>query len=106
MKKALSYLLIFIGIQLLGGAIIQTVWSLVTHSSDKTAAMLITLTAICAVHRRIPMGAFHRRVTQVVAHAALDGIGVERDGVVGSTHSFYMDAGTDARTAQCDGERI
>ena len=49
MKKALSYLLIFIGIQLLGGAIIQTVWSLVTHSSDKTAAMLITLTAICAV---------------------------------------------------------
>ena len=49
MKKALSYLLIFIGIQLLGGAIIQTVWSLVTHNSDKTAAMLITLTAICAV---------------------------------------------------------
>ena len=49
MKKALSYLLIFIGIQLLGGAIIQTVWSLVTHSSDKTAPMLITLTAICAL---------------------------------------------------------
>ena len=49
MKKALSYLLIFIGIQLIGGAIIQTVWNLVTHSSDKTAAMLITMTAVCAM---------------------------------------------------------
>ena len=82
MKKALSYLLIFIGIQLLGGAIIQTVWSLVTHSSDKTAAMLITLTAICAV------------------------LVIECGGVVGSAHPFHMDAGTDARTAQLDGERI
>ena len=89
MKKALSYLLIFIGIQLLGGAIIQTVWSLVTHSSDKTAAMLITLTAICAV---LVITVFLWARFAVVSPKWL------------RTRPFHMDAGTDARTAQCDGE--
>ena len=46
MKKALSYLLIFIGIQLVGGAIVTNLWSLIQGSSDKTAAMLITTTGV------------------------------------------------------------
>ena len=46
MKQALRYLLIFVAIQLIGGAIIQGVWNLVTGNSDKTAAMLITITGV------------------------------------------------------------
>ena len=46
MKKAFSYLFIFIGLQLVGGAIITTLWSLITGNSDKTAAMLITTTGV------------------------------------------------------------
>ncbi len=49
MKQAIRYLLIFIGLQLLGGAVIQAVWSLVTGNSDKTAAMLITTTGVVGV---------------------------------------------------------
>lgn len=46
MKKAFSYLFIFIGLQLVGGAIITTLWSLIAGNSDKTAAMLITTTGV------------------------------------------------------------
>lgn len=49
MKKALSYLVIFLGIQILGGAIINTVWPLVTGSPDKTPALLITTTVIVSL---------------------------------------------------------
>ena len=49
MKKALSYLLIFIGLQLVGGAIMTTLWSLIAGNSDKTAAMLITTTGVIGV---------------------------------------------------------
>ena len=49
MKKAISYLLIFIGIQLVGGAVINTLWALVTKSPDRTAALIITLTAVVSV---------------------------------------------------------
>jgi membrane protease YdiL (CAAX protease family) len=46
MKKALSYLLIFIGIQLVGGAIVTSLWNLIQGNSDQTAAMLITTTGV------------------------------------------------------------
>lgn len=46
MKKAFSYLFIFIGLQLVGGTIITTLWSLIAGNSDKTAAMLITTTGV------------------------------------------------------------
>ena len=49
MKKAISYLLIFIGLQLVGGAIVTSLWSLITGNSDKTAAMLITTTGVIGV---------------------------------------------------------
>ncbi len=49
MKKALSYLLIFIGLQLVGGGIITTLWTLITGNSDKTSAMLITTTGVVGV---------------------------------------------------------
>ena len=49
MKKALSYLLIFIGLQLVGGAIITTLWNMVAGSSDQTAAKLITTTGVIGV---------------------------------------------------------
>ena len=46
MKKAISYLLIFLGIQIIGGAIINNVWPLITGSPDKTPAQLITATVV------------------------------------------------------------
>ena len=49
MKKALSYLLIFIGLQIVGGGIITALWNVITGNSDKTAAMLITTTGVVAV---------------------------------------------------------
>ena len=49
MKKAISYLLIFLGIQILGGAIINAVWPLVTGSPDKTPTLLITTTVVVSV---------------------------------------------------------
>ena len=49
MKKALSYILIFIGLQIVGGGIISILWALITGNSDKTAAMLITMTAVVGV---------------------------------------------------------
>lgn len=45
-EKAISYTLIFIGIQIIGGAVITNLWSLITGNSDKTAAMLITTTGV------------------------------------------------------------
>lgn len=49
MKKALSYLLIFIGLQLVGGGIITTLWNMISGNSDKSAAMLITTTVVVGV---------------------------------------------------------
>lgn len=49
MKKALSYLLIFIGLQIVGGGIITALWNVITGNSDKTAAMLITTTGVVGV---------------------------------------------------------
>lgn len=49
MKKALSYLLIFIGLQLVGGAIMTTLWNIIAGSSDQTAAKLITTTGVIGV---------------------------------------------------------
>ena len=49
MKKALSYLLIFIGLQLVGGAIMTTLWNVIAGSSDQTAAKLITTTGVVGV---------------------------------------------------------
>jgi len=49
MKKAISYLLIFVGLQLLGGAVFEVVWKLVLGSSDMTAAKLITTTTVVSV---------------------------------------------------------
>ncbi len=49
MKRALSYLLIFVGLQMFGGAVIEVVWKLVTGTSDMTAAKLITTTTIVSV---------------------------------------------------------
>ncbi len=49
MKKAISYLVIFIGLQLFGGGVMELVWKLFTGSSDMTAAKLITTTAVVSV---------------------------------------------------------
>lgn len=49
MKKAISYLLIFVGIQLLGGFICSTVWNIVTKSTDQTEAQLISTTIIISI---------------------------------------------------------
>ena len=49
MKQTLSYLLVFIGIQFAGGAIVQALWKLVTGSPDLTAAMLITTTTVVSI---------------------------------------------------------
>lgn len=49
MKKAFSYILIFVGIQMIGGPLISYLWKLITGNSDQTAAMLITTTVVVAV---------------------------------------------------------
>ncbi len=49
MKKAISYLLIFIGIQLLGGAVVYPIWTAVTGTADMTAAQLITTTVLTSL---------------------------------------------------------
>ena len=46
MKKAINYLLIFIGIQLIGGAIISPIWTAVAGTADMTTAKLITTTVL------------------------------------------------------------
>ena len=49
MKKALSYLLIFIGLQIVGGGIITILWNVIAGNSDETAAKLITTTAVVGI---------------------------------------------------------
>lgn len=49
MKKAFTYLLIFIGIQLVGGGVMEFLWPLITHNSDETTAKLIVTTSLCSV---------------------------------------------------------
>ncbi len=49
MKKAISYLVIFLGLQLLGGAIFEIAWKLWFDSPDMTAAKLITMTTVISV---------------------------------------------------------
>ena len=49
MKKALSYLFIFIGIQLLGGAAIPPIWYYATGSLDKTMGLLLTMSVITSI---------------------------------------------------------
>lgn len=49
MKQTLSYLLVFIGIQFAGGAIVQALWKVATGSPDLTPAMLITTTVVVSV---------------------------------------------------------
>ena len=49
MKQTISFLLVFIGIQFAGGAVVQALWKLVTGSPDLTAAMLITTTAVVSI---------------------------------------------------------
>ncbi len=49
MKKAISYLVIFLGLQLFGGAVMELVWKLFSGTSDMTAAKLITTTTVISV---------------------------------------------------------
>ena len=49
MKKAISYLLIFIGIQIVCGGIVELVWKLITGTSDISTARLITVTTITSM---------------------------------------------------------
>jgi len=49
MKKSISYLLIFVGIQLLLGALMRTLWPLVTGTPDMTVAELLTTTTLASV---------------------------------------------------------
>ena len=49
MKKAISYVIIFIGLQLFGGAVINLVWGLVTGSSEACQALLITTTSVVSL---------------------------------------------------------
>ena len=49
MKKALMYLLLFIGIQFIGGQATTMIWQWVSGSSDQTMPLLITMTVIASV---------------------------------------------------------
>ena len=49
MKKAIIYLLIFMGIQLVGGALVNTLWMLLSKSSDMSPAQLITVTLVTSI---------------------------------------------------------
>jgi len=49
MRKSLSYLLVFIGIQFAGGAIVQALWKFFTGSADLTTGMLITSTVVVSL---------------------------------------------------------
>lgn len=46
MKKAIIYLIIFLGIQAVAGLIVPAVWKLVTGSADITAASMITTAVV------------------------------------------------------------
>jgi len=49
MRKAISYLLIFIGLQMLGGAVFDLAWKFFSGTSDMTSAKLITMTTVISV---------------------------------------------------------
>lgn len=49
MKKAISYLFIFVGIQLLGGAVINPLWNFIADTSSMSAEKLIITTTIISV---------------------------------------------------------
>ena len=49
MKKAISYLLVFLGIQMIVGAIVRIAWQAVSKSEDTTTAMLIAITTVAGV---------------------------------------------------------
>ncbi len=49
MKRAISYLLIFIGLQMIGGAVFEVAWKLLSGTPDMTAAKLITTTTVISV---------------------------------------------------------
>ena len=49
MKKAIIYLIIFLGIQAVAGLIVPAVWKLATGSSDVTAASMITTTVVFSI---------------------------------------------------------
>lgn len=49
MKKALTYLFVFVGIQLVAGTIVGTVWQMLTGSKDTTTAQLITVTVVAGI---------------------------------------------------------
>ena len=49
MKKALMYLLLFIGIQLVGGAIVPMIWQWISGTADKTIPLIITMTMVVSI---------------------------------------------------------
>ena len=49
MKKAISYLFIFMGIQLLSGAVMAAAWNLFAHSTGESALKLITTSAVAGI---------------------------------------------------------
>ena len=49
MKKAIIYLVVFIGIQFVGGSVVQGAWKLISGSVDLTTAMLIVTTVFVSV---------------------------------------------------------
>jgi hypothetical protein len=49
MRKAISYLFIYAGIQICIGALITAVWPLLTGTADKTIGMLLTATVAASV---------------------------------------------------------
>ena len=49
MKKAISYLFIFMGIQLLLGAVVAAVWNFFAHSTGESALKLITPSAVAGI---------------------------------------------------------
>lgn len=49
MKKAISYLFIFMGIQLLLGAVVAAVWNFFAHSTGESALKLITTSAVAGI---------------------------------------------------------
>ncbi len=49
MKKAISYLFIFMGIQLLSGAVMAAAWNLFAHSTEESALKLIATSAVAGI---------------------------------------------------------
>lgn len=49
MKKAISYLFIFMGIQLLSGAVMAAAWNLFAHSTGESALKLIITSAVAGI---------------------------------------------------------